>query len=145
MSGPQPGVYSIVSAEAPNVSIGPDYNPEVDERVVVSDGEAQEWAVEEEDAGKYRLTVAYAQFTYENGDHNVVVRDERRGLIWRLREYGDEEYTIERDSDIRPNAGWTLTSPKSKSPVELRLIGDFPVPNQLWKFVPSRVQAAQPE
>ncbi|KIJ04578.1 hypothetical protein PAXINDRAFT_22127 [Paxillus involutus ATCC 200175] len=142
MSGPQPSHYTIVSAEH-NVPIGAaDYDPDVEERLVISlDPEgAQEWVVEKEDPGKYRLVVAFANFTYENGNQNVIVRDQKEGLIWRLVKYGDEEeYTIERDSDIRPNAGWTLTSSTPNSPVNLQIIGDFPTRNQLWRFIPAQV------
>ncbi|KIK99564.1 hypothetical protein PAXRUDRAFT_822641 [Paxillus rubicundulus Ve08.2h10] len=138
MSGPQPGVYTIVSNEH-NIPIGAaDYDPDVEERLVISlDPEgAQDWVVEDEGPGKYRLTVPSANFTYENENQNVVVRDQRRGLIWKVVKYGDEEYTIERDSDIRPNAGWTLTSSTPNSPVKLQIIGDFPTRNQLWRFIP---------
>jgi len=140
MSATIPSHCYIVSAEAPNNPIGPDSDLPPGERLVVSQVEAErsEWAVDEaETPGKYWLTVAFAQFTYESGDHNVVVRDEDRGQVWRVRHYGNEEYTIERDSDIRPNAGWTMTGRDPKSPVNLQLIGDFPLRNQLWKFVAS--------
>ncbi|KAF9224820.1 hypothetical protein BS17DRAFT_779097 [Gyrodon lividus] len=133
MSGPGNGRFLIVSAQDPKPTIGADPDDGA-VRPVITEGDDKVWNVGEIEPGKYGITLS-GWLTRPDIENNVVVDTLPNRQVWLIRAQGNEgQYTIESDSLIRPNRGWTLSSVEPKSLVALRII-EIPYPAQLWEFI----------
>ncbi|KAF8842802.1 hypothetical protein BDN67DRAFT_1009454 [Paxillus ammoniavirescens] len=133
---PGSGRFRIVSVRAGIPPIGADIYDEGAMKPVISAGSSNVWILEElSESEKYRVTLDsnFAWFSRQDGN-DVVVDSSPSTQVWSIRWHGDGKYTIERDTPVWPNLGWTLSGEAPKSPVVLRVV-ELPTEAQLWRFI----------
>ncbi|KIJ16369.1 hypothetical protein PAXINDRAFT_168505, partial [Paxillus involutus ATCC 200175] len=133
---PGSGRFRIVSVQEGIPPIGADIYDESAIKPVVSAGSGNVWILEElSGSEKYRITLDSAWFARQD-DSNVVVDSSSSTQIWSIRSNGNGKYTIERDTPVWPNLGWTLdlSGRAPKFPVVLRVV-ELPTDIQLWRFI----------
>ncbi|KIK99563.1 hypothetical protein PAXRUDRAFT_131835 [Paxillus rubicundulus Ve08.2h10] len=133
---PGSGKFHIVSVREGIPPIGADIYDENTVKPVISAGNGDVWTLEEFESERYRITLDSAWASRQDDNNNVVVDlgSSASKQVWFIRSNGDGKYTIEKDSIVWPNLGWTLHGEAPKSPVILRLV-EFPNDAQLWRFI----------
>lgn len=134
---PSNGKYFIALANPsmPPIPVGSDHNGFTDSVTVGSKDIV--WTVTRSNQEDYVIALEQSgsRWTAAAEGGNLFVSQMSTSATWKLRQQGENSYTIEVPSNIWPAQGWALYSTQSGSKVSIGFF-DLPNPSTLWKFTP---------